>query len=108
MTISTERRCVTCLPDGWSKRIVGREGWTYWVPGYVGDLKVGDWIIVEHPRDALGGLVDQSGIPILAQVSDVKPPDSMRKMATRWIVGKIEWEPYRAMQALAPKIEGVD
>lgn len=103
--MGAERRCVTCMPEGWGKP-KGARGWTYWVPGYVGELKVGDWIIVESPRDEKAKLVEQSGIPHLAQVTDARPPLTFRRKANRWIVGKIEWDPYRALQALAPKIEG--
>lgn len=99
-----DRVCATVRPSEWQRH--GNVGWTYWVPGHVGRLEEGDWVIVESPRDAYGTLVAQSGIPILAEVVDAAPPRTMRKKATRWLISKVEWEPYRALQALAPMIEG--
>lgn len=104
---SKKRRYVTVVVDGWrSPRSPDRaEGWTYWVPGYVGELVVGDHVIVEAPRDKGGRLVEQSGIPQLADVIDVKPPKGARDKATKWIVGKVDWPPYRMLAALASQPE---
>lgn len=97
-----DRPCVTVVYDDASKG----PGWTYWAHG--GPFKEGDWVVVEAPRDQRAQLVEASGIPMLAKVIDTKPPGTMRKKATRWIVGKVEWDPYRALQALVPKTEGED
>lgn len=109
-TTEPERRCVTVLPDGWEppKKDKTARGWTYWVPGYVGDLKNGDYVIVESPRDDAGKLVEQSDRALVAEVTDANPSADIRRRARKWIVGKVDWEPYRALSALAPFIEGED
>jgi hypothetical protein len=40
-----DRPCVTVVYDDESKG----PGWTYWAHG--GPFKVGDWVVVEAPRD---------------------------------------------------------
>jgi hypothetical protein len=78
----------------------GEPGYTYFT--HLADHKVGDWVIVELPRDERGRLVEQSGIPAIGRVTDAKPPGTMRDRATKWIIDRIEWDAYRARSALAP------
>lgn len=103
-----ERRCATVKILEWVTGPSAR-GWTYWLPAYMVDLKKGDWVVVESPRDGRGHLVESSGIPLLAQVAEVDPPPDIAAKATRWLVAKVDWEPYRALRDLAsePDCEGV-
>lgn len=103
-----DRPCVTVVVGDWGPPAPSAKGWTYWVPAYVGELQVGDHVIVESPRDEKSKLVEKSGIPVLGKVSDAKPPLDIRKKATKWIVGRVDWDAYRALQDLLPTMKEDD
>lgn len=97
-----DRLCVTVSFEGVSgTRSVG---FTYLT--HLDDHKVGEWVIVEVPRDIKGRLVAHSGTPMVAQVTDTNPPGTMCAKANKWIIDRVHWDAYRARSALAPVIEG--
>jgi hypothetical protein len=95
-----DRKCVSLQVGGPAEISQWAGVWTYWT--HVDDLKVGDWVIVEAPRNEHGQLVAGTGIPIVAQVMDINPNRQQCAKAKKWIVDRIDWDKYRALQALAP------
>lgn len=95
-----DRKCVALKVGGSSELAQWPGFWTYWT--HLDDLKVGEWVIVEAPRNERGQLTDATGVPILAQVADINPNRQQCARAKKWIVDRIDWDKYRALSALAP------
>lgn len=103
-----EAHDVPCVPERMRRRVAmvifepfettPTSRYAYFIPEYAQPLAVGDLAIVENVR--------QAGLAILVKVVEIDPPKNMRDKATKWLVGKIDWDPYRALRDLAPHIEG--
>jgi hypothetical protein len=58
------------------------------------NVREGDWVVVERDR-----------VPYVGMVVDKNPLRQQCKRATKWLVARIDWDPYIALTALAPAEE---
>lgn len=90
------RPCVLVRVYDWGDR-----RWCYWDPF---GCSARDHVIVEVPRrnDDDEVIPGHSKQPVIGVVSKKQPTPEERAKASKWLVGRIDWDAHRARTALMP------